>query len=110
MIHFKARIELNTRSTGGNKTLKKFPPCCTKIFFFLLGGVLFSARAINDYLWARGFLLASLLTSTVSFRTLEAHAQMVFTNDSSATFKIALRCAGVHLARSFRKSWFFLGR
>ena len=35
---------------------------------------------------------------------------MVFTNASSATFRIALCWAGVHLARSFRNSWFFRSR
>ena len=104
------RIELNTRSTGGNNILKKFPPCWTKSFFFLWSGVLLSARAISDFLWTKSFFLAGLLTGTVPFRTLKTHSQMVLTTVSSATFKIALRWAGVHFTRSFKKSWFFLSR
>ena len=101
-------MELNTRKTGGNKTLKKFPPCCTKIFFFLWSGVRFSARAIKDFVWTISFLLAALLTGTVSLSTSRTHSQMVLTKASSTTFKIAFRCTRLHFARSFRKSWFFL--
>ena len=89
---FQTRIELSTRSTGGNKTLiKKFPPCCTKIFFFFSIGVLFSARAISDFLRAKSFLFAGLLRGTVSLRTFKIHSQMLLTKVSSATFKMTLR-------------------